>query len=243
MKAAYAFLAAMAALVVLALPVSALAHDHDGWHHDHGRHNGWYKHQGWDGGGNPGYWHHREHEWREHEWREHHPYGGYGYGYGGGYPGNMVCDDDGDDCRPAPPIAVPGYSGYDPGSYYGSGYFGSSYAPVPYGSGLAPGAYGSGFAPNTNKLMQLRQTMTQRLSTSQALYQAAMARGNYALANKMAARMKNQSATINGANAMLGGGGAAPGYSTYYQPGYGANPYYGQAGASPLTSVLQMFGY
>jgi hypothetical protein len=246
----YGLLAALVALMVLAMPMKALAHEHHGWHHDNGNHWGWYKHRGGDGGygygGNPGYWHHHDHEWYEH-----HGYGGYGYGYNGypgsygygGYPGNnaygaypgnnaygaypdnTVCDEDGDDCQPVPPMSLPWPSGYPgPGSYYGSGYNGSSYA------------------PNAGKLMQLQQTMSQRLYANQALYQAAMAQGNYPLANKAATRMQNQSATISAANAMLGGA-AAPGYPAYNQPAYGASPYYGQSGASPLGSILQMLGY
>jgi hypothetical protein len=192
----YGLLAAVVALAVLAMPMKALAHDHQGWHHDHGNHRGWYKHQGGYGGygygEHPGHWHHHDHDWYEHR-----GYGGYGYGYGyGGYPGNMVCDYDGDDCRPVPFMSAPWSPGYyGPGSYYGSGY------------------YGSGYTPNTGKLIQLQQTMSQRLNANQALYQAAMGQGNYALANKAAARMQNQSATLSAANAMLNG--AAPAYAAY----------------------------
>lgn len=221
MKAVQGLFAAMVALLVVAIPIQALAHDHDGWNHGH--HWGWYKHHGYEGqyGGDYGYpgdWRHRDHEWYEH-----HGYAGAGYG---GYPGNLACDEDGDDCGPlpVPPIAAP-YSGY-----YGS---------VPnYG----PGYYGSGYAPNMGKMMQLQQTMSQRLNANQALYQAAVAQGNYPLANRVAGRMQNQSATLNAANSMLNGGGVPgmPAYPGYNQP-YG-NPYYGQT-ASPLSSILQMFGY
>ncbi len=222
MKAVHGLLAVVVALVVMAMPMQALAHD--GWGHDHGHHWGWYKHHGGYGdqygggyGGYPGDWKHHEHEWYEH-----HGYAGAGYS---GYPGNLACDEDGDDCRPlpVPPISVP-YS-----SYYGS---------VP---GYAPGYYGSGYAPNMGKLMQLQQTMSQRLNANQALYQAAVAQGNYPLANKVAARMQNQSTTLNAANSMLGG--AVQSVYSGYQPAYGASPSYGQPGYSPLSSVLQMLGY
>jgi hypothetical protein len=233
----YGFLAVVVALLMLALPMKALARDHGGWHHDHGNHNGWYKHHGsWGGHGYyRGYWHHHDHDWYEH-----HGYGGYGYGYGGypgyggygyggypgyggygGYPGNLICDEDGDDCRTAPLFSVPWQSGYyGPGAYYGQSYYG---------------------APNAGKLMQLRQTMAQRLNANQALYQAAIAQGNYPLANKAATRVQYQSATINAANSMLSGVPVA-GYPAYNQAAYG-NPYYGQSGYSPLVPVLQMLGY
>ena len=88
----YGFLALVVTLVVLAMPMKALARDHDGWHHDHGNHFGWYKHHGGYGDGygwHPGHWRHHDHDWYEHR------------GYGG-YPGNTVCDYDGDDCRTVP---------------------------------------------------------------------------------------------------------------------------------------------
>ena len=66
-------------LAMLALPVTALAGDHDHWNHprpyawhDHGWHNGWAKHEWRD-------WH----EWRHHDWDDHHlvrPYAWNGYG-------------------------------------------------------------------------------------------------------------------------------------------------------------------
>lgn len=216
MKAFQGLLAVVIALVVLAMPMEALAHDHDGWHHDHGNHRGWYKHHrdydggGYGYGGYPGNWHHHD---DDDDWYEHHGYGGYGYGgypgYGyGGYPGYGYG-------YPAPPISVPFSSGY----------------------------YGSSYTPNMGKMMQLQQTMSQRLNANQALYQAAVAQGNYPLANKVAARMQNQSATLNAANSMLSGA-AVPGmsgYPAYNQAAYG-NSYYGQTG-SPLGSILQMFGY
>jgi len=235
----YGLLAAVIALVLLAMPMKALAHEHHGWGHDNGNHWGWYKHQGGGGyGAGPGFWHHHDHDWdhHDHDWYEHHGYGGYGYGYNS-YPGNY------------------GYGGY-PGSYsypaaysspgYGYGGYPGSYGSLPLG-GLpcTPGQgsyYGSGYAPNAGKLMQLQQTMTGRLYNNQALYQAAMAQGNYGLANKAAARMQNQSATISAANAMLAGGGS-PIYSGYNQPAYGMNPYCGQSAISPLGSIFQMFGY
>jgi hypothetical protein len=96
----YGLLALVVALVVLAMPMKAMARDHDGWHHDHGNHWGWYKHHGGYGYRGYGYHHH------DHDWYEHHGYGGYAYGYGG-YPENMVCDYDGDDCRPVPLMTVP----------------------------------------------------------------------------------------------------------------------------------------
>lgn len=99
----YGFLALVFALVLLATPIRAMAHDHDGWRHDHGNHWGWYKHHGGYGyGWHPGHLHHHDYDW----WYAHHPYGSYAYGYGG-YPGNMVCDYDGDDCRPVPLMTVP----------------------------------------------------------------------------------------------------------------------------------------
>ncbi len=152
MKAVPGFLAAAVALLVLAMPIRALAHDR--WYHDHGHHWGWYKHHGRYGYGGygypeysgytyPGYWGHHEHEW----W-ELHRYGGAGSGYGGygGYSVNR-------------PISAP---------FGGPGYFGS----VPY-NGL--GSFGSAYAPNMGKMMQLQQTLNQRLNASQALYQAAVA--------------------------------------------------------------------
>lgn len=216
MKAKACGFLAVVALIMLAIPMKALAHDHDdnhGWHHDHGHHYGWYRHHGGysDGGygygygGYPGYGRHDDDD------DEH---GGYGYG---GYPGNMECDDDGDGCRAVPPVAVPwGTGGYWPMTY-------------------------SRPAANAGKLIQLRQTISQRLNANQALYQAAMAQGNYPLAGKVAARMQNESATVNAANSMLNGA-AAPAYP-YNQSVYGGNPYYGQSGYSPLGAIVQMLGY
>jgi hypothetical protein len=122
-------------------------------------------------------------------------------------------------------------AGYATGPAYGYGYNGSVY---------------NGIAPNMGKLMRRQQTASQRLSANQALYQAAMAQGNYALANKAAAHIQKQSAILNATNSTMGGVAAYPGYA---QPLYGAAPSYGQPGygpqpgASPLGSILQMFGY
>ncbi len=211
--------AAVLALAVAATPIKALAHDHHGWHHDHGRHLGWYKHHhGWGYDGYPGQWHHHHHDWDDDDAYGDQGYGGYygGYGYGNGYGGY-------------PPIASTPLGSYLSGPVYGSGYYGSGYAPN---------------AGNMGKWMRKQQLASQRLSANQALYQAAMAQGNYALARKAAAHIQKQSNILNGANSILGGG-----YSTYGQPVYGA-PYYGQPGygtlapgASPLGSVLQMLGY
>ncbi|SRR5579875_667103 len=222
MKAVHGVLAAAVAMLVLAMPIVAFAHD--GWHHDHGNHWGWYKHHGgygyggydgYGGGGYPGYWDHHRHEWWEHH---------RGYGYGG-YPGGMMCDEDGDDCRPAAPLSVP---------YGGMGYLGS----MPYnGSGL----YTPGYTRNMGKMMQLQQTLNQQLNANQALYQAAVAQGNYRLANKLATRMQYQAQTLNAANSFLGG--AAPRVYPGYPQTYGVNPYAAQPGYSPLGSILQMFGY
>ena len=214
MKAkAYGILAAMVGLILLAMPVRALAHDHGGYnwgHHDNGHHYGWYKHHGGDRGWYEGRGWHRHHDDDGDGW-----YGRYGdrrwdgypnQGYGGVYPGSVV-----------PPVAVPLSGAY------------------PYA-----GTYAAG---NPSRLMQLRQTMSQRYNANQALYQAAMAQGNYSLANKAQARMQLQSATINQADAMLNGA-AAPVYPGYNQPIYGADPYaYGQPGYSPLSSIIQMLGY
>src|SRR5262245_6331267 len=101
MKKNTRILAVVVGLITLAMPITALAHDHDGKHwgrHDNGHHNGWYKHHRSE----------RDHEWRyPHDYR----YEGYYGPYRGGNPG-VVCDWDGDDCRPVPPIAVPWYSSY-----------------------------------------------------------------------------------------------------------------------------------
>ncbi len=53
--------------------------------------------------------------------------------------------------------------------------------------------------------------------------------------------MQYQAQTLNAANSILGG--AAPSVYPGYQPAYGVNPYVGQPGYSPLSSILQMFGY
>ncbi|MGO9055856.1 MAG: hypothetical protein ACLQU2_00485 [Candidatus Binataceae bacterium] len=102
--AAYGLLTLVVALIMLAMPMKALAHDH-GWHR-HGHHYGWYKHHGWYDR-YPGYWRYGDDDWR----------GGYAYrGYP--YPGNMVCDHDGDRCWPAPSVSPWGY-GYWPMDYSG----------------------------------------------------------------------------------------------------------------------------
>ncbi|HKD66648.1 MAG TPA: hypothetical protein VKB84_07380 [Candidatus Binataceae bacterium] len=200
----YGLLASVVGLVMLAMPMTALAHDHDGWHHDHGHHYGWYKHHHDDG-------------W----WYKHHRYNPYGYGYGyGAYPPVVT----GPPITEVPPIAtVPpwqsGYYNYNP------------YYPMSYNN-----------ARNAAKLSQLQQTMAQRANANGALYQAALAQGNYPLANKAATRMQYATATANAANSMLTG---AP---VTAAPVTGAtvpvtNPYYGQAGYSPLSSVIQMLGY
>jgi hypothetical protein len=216
---------AVLALAVVAMPIKALAHD--GWHHDHGRHLGWYKHHGGDAWGREG-WHHHQ-DWDDDDGYEDQGYGGPGYGYGG-----------------------LSYGGQPYGGYYGGyGYGSPPPAALPLGgsylSGPVYGSGGYGYAPNAGKWMLRQQKASQRLSANQALYQAAMAQGNYALARKAAAHIQKQSNILNGANSLLGG---APGYSTYGQPVYGAAPYYAQPGygtlapgASPLGSVLQMLGY
>jgi hypothetical protein len=200
----FGLLGMVVGLMMLALPVQALAHGHDGdgrGHHDRGHHYGWYKHHGHDGD-----WNGRRGGWDRHHDRDDYDRGDY-YGsnggrwntYGRGYQG------------PVPPIPVP-LSGAYPHQ----------------------GSYGSVNAP---KLMQLRQTMTQRLNANQALYQAAMSRGNYQLANTARTRMQNQQATVNQIDSELNGA-AAPAYG-----GYGANPYYGQTGYSPLSAITSMLGY
>jgi hypothetical protein len=188
---------AVVALVVMATPMKALAHDWE-WHHHH--HWGWYKHHG-------------------------------AYEYGG-YPVAAY---------PVPSVSVPYPSAYPvPGSY--------AYAP----------SYGSAYVPNAAKLMQLQQTMTQRLANNQMLYNSAIAQGNYPLANKVANRMQGQAMTANAASSMLSGAvpAAVPSYPTafspsyptalgpgyaYNQPVYGASPSYGQTPA--MGSLLHMFGF
>jgi hypothetical protein len=100
MKIKTRILGVVVGLIMLALPMTALAHDHDGrhWgHHDNGPHYGWYKHHGWE---------------REHCWPRYHSYyGGYDWRYREGNPA-VVCNYNGYDCRPVPPIAVPWYSSY-----------------------------------------------------------------------------------------------------------------------------------
>jgi len=123
MKAkASGLLAVIAGLIMLAMPINALARD-GGWrgHHDRGNHYGWFKHHDRDGGWYGGdRWRHHHHDY-DNNW-----YGPYGYGrWDGywyrhhrypavyrGYPGGLVCDYDGDDCRPAAPFAVPFSSVY-----------------------------------------------------------------------------------------------------------------------------------
>lgn len=125
---------------------------------------------------------------------------------------------------------------------YGDVYPGGVVPPiaVPWSSAYP---YTGNYAAGNSSLTLLRQTMSQRYNANQALYQAAMAQGNYSLANKARARMQLQSATINQADAMLNGA-AAPVYPGYNQPVYGADPYaYGQAGYAPLSSIIQMLGY
>ncbi len=176
-----------------------------------------------------GGWHHDHgHHWG---WYKHHGgegWGGYGPGYGWHH---HDCDDDdwGEHG---------GYGGYGPYGGYGAGYggYGPGYGvtppiSIPWNAGGYQGYYGSGYAPN-GKLMRMQQ----RYNANQALYQAAMAQGNYPLANKAAAHMQKQSMRLNAANSMLGGMGIP-----YGAPGYGANPYYGQGGYSPLSSIMQMF--
>jgi len=190
MKAVYGLLAVVA-LVVLAMPMQALAND--GWGHNHGHH-----------------WHH-------HGWYKHNPYAAGGYA---GYPVNTYAG-----YPLTMPMTMPTVS-------------------MPMTVPMA-GYYGSGYTANAGKLMQLEQTMNQRLGANQAIYQAAVAQGNYPLANKVANRMQYQAATVNTANSMLSGSGMPmmPGY-TAASPAYAyGNPYYGQAGYSPLASVLHMFGY
>ena len=94
----YIFWAAVIALIVVATPMKVLAHDHGDWHHDHGHHWGSYRHghgYGYNDGWYPHHWHHHYHGWYGP-----YPYGGYAYGYS--YPGHVVCDYDGDDCRAVP---------------------------------------------------------------------------------------------------------------------------------------------
>jgi hypothetical protein len=227
--------AVVVASAILIMPLTARAHDWGRWHHDNGNHLGWYKHHGGYGngaygapgyayGGNPGGWrgHHHHHDWDDDD-------RGYGGPANGGYSN-----------------AYGGYGGY--------GYSGSPMIAAPTLGTYQPnyGAYApTGNLGNMGKLMRRQQLATQRLSANQALYQAAMSQGNYALANKAAAHIQKQSGILNGANSMLGG--VTP-YSNYGVPAYGATPYYGQSAygpgaygqsaygpaASPLSSILQM---
>jgi hypothetical protein len=229
-------LVAVAVIVftVALAPLSAIAGDHGGWwYHDHGNHWGWYNHHGGYGG-----------------------YGAPGYAYGG-YPGGWHChhhhdwdDDDGEYGGPAYGQAYsgPAYGGYAP--YGGYGYSGYPLmAPSALSYPPAYSGYGS-YAPmgnlgNMGRMMRRQQLASQRLTANQNLYQAAMAQGNYALANKAAAHIQKQSTILNAANAMFGAGAAAPAYPGYGLPNYGPTPYYGQPGygalgASPLSSILQM---
>ena len=106
-------------VIMLAIPIRALADDNEAhFHHDHGKHSGWYKHHG----GYDEYYRHHDYDdgyprYREGRW---------------GYRGEMVCDDDGDRCWSSPPIVVPwqpsfGSLGYSNPGFYGSPYNGSGY--------------------------------------------------------------------------------------------------------------------
>ncbi len=133
------------------------------------------------------------------------------------------------------------WGGYQNQGYYGV-YPGGVVPPIaePWSSAYP---YAGSYAAGNPSLMLLRQTMSQRYNANQALYQAAMAQGNYSLANKAQARMMQESATINQADAMMNGA-APPVFPGYGQPSYAANPYaYGQTGYSPLSSIIQMLGY
>jgi hypothetical protein len=100
----YSILAIIMMVIMLALPTTALAHDHEHghhWHHDHGNHYGWYRHRS--------YWRHHDDGWYEPR-----------YGYLG-YRGNTVCDYYGDRCWSTAPVnPMWGYGGYVPMTYSGS---------------------------------------------------------------------------------------------------------------------------
>ena len=165
-----AILAGLFSLVVgagmLAMPVQALAHDHDGdrgWgqgHRDNGNHFGWFKHGDRDDDagryqqrgyyqGNPGYSYNHEPDADDYGYGGGYPNGAYGNRFG--YPSNgqgmvnrnhpgllWTCDSQGHHCHWA---TRPGYgqTGLNPfGGYYGN----SGYSP--YGNGY----YGNnGYSP------------------------------------------------------------------------------------------------
>jgi hypothetical protein len=166
------------------------------------------------------------HDW---DWHHHHDWKWYKHHHiveYGGYPVAAY------PVTPMPAVNVPYESAY------------------PVYSTAVPSYYGSGYVPNPAKLMQLQQTMTQRLANNQMLYDAAVAQGNYPLANKVANRMQGQAMTANAASSILNGTApaAVPSYPAalspsyaYNQPAYGANPYYGQTPSR--GSLLHMFGF
>jgi hypothetical protein len=185
-------LSALAGVAMLALPVTALAgHHHDGddnprpfaWH-DQGWHRGWAKHHGYEA--RPVWADDDEHcHFRP---RDRGP--------------AVLCDGDGDDCRPA-------YGRDEDDDDYGF--------PLSYYQAEPPAGYG--FA-------QKRQWLLQRRQRAIYMMQRMRARHDTRAASRMAGVVRSLDARLARRGAI---GYPAPYYNTAYDPNYGTYPNY-QAG-------------
>jgi hypothetical protein len=195
-------LSALAGMAMLALPASALAGHHHEWNgnqrpfawHDQGEHRGWFKHHGYDA--RPVRVEDEDDE-GEHCRRpvERTP--------------AFLCDDDGDDCRPA---GANYWGGYD----YGP--------PVSYYQAAPPAGYGRA---------QRRAFLLRRRARAYYVLRMMRARHDYRAERRMAGVISSLNGGLGRGNRMAVGGYRAP--SPYYDstaynpdssysPGYQPNP-------------------
>jgi hypothetical protein len=209
-------LSALAGLAMLTLPTAALAgHHHDGddsrpyaWH-DHGWHRGWDRHHD---------------DWRRDEWRHFdHPAENH----------NLVCDADGDDCRPA--YGYEGYGWRHPANpYYGTGYYG---APITPYAGPA----------NAANPQNYRSRLLQRRAQTVAMINRMRARGDSRAAARLADQLNRIDASLRTVNRRNGAFAPASAYVppvTSYQPGYnwfGQSAYAPAYNPNPIGNIVGSF--
>jgi hypothetical protein len=180
---------------------------------------------------------------RPRKWRSHHE------ADRDDYPA-QVCDEDGDDCRPAPQYRCD-EDGDD------CEYYGESYAPRYRAYGPQSGSGVPSYYRGRPDLLTQRQQLIAQLDYAQAQFHAARASGDRKLSARWATYIKNLNHSLAALDARAAGAAYnIPGYmvppppvpaSQYSYPaavypyasypnatGYGANPY----GTSPVSGVM-----
>jgi hypothetical protein len=232
-------------LAMISLPVSGLAGHHDdtddgprpnAWH-DHGWHNGWYKHH-----------EDRDDEDQDEQGDEHHHYHPHVRYVAPASPSwehresdpddhYRVCDMDGDDCRIVP-NREPAYSCDEDGDdchlvnqHYWGGY---DYGPpVPYYESMAPSRYN--IAQQRDWLIQRRLRAYQVLAKMRARHDRNAANRMLKVVNGLNARIVRDDQLISKS------GYAAPVGAPYRSDPYGtpSNPNYGSApAANPIGGIV-----